>query len=423
MDTQKPLQSKTTAEHTQQVPPTHEQKPPKKPRDKQASKRFWQSAGAGAVGAAIVLALFCVCTATLGFFGFTKQNAATGPVMTINANGESVTVAEAVASKCLPSVASISITSANGSGVGSGVVYDAAGDIITNNHVITDAQSIDVTLNGKSYQGTVVGTDPSSDIAVIKINPGQDTLKPIEIANSDDIVVGEWVMSLGSPFGLDQSVSTGIISSLYRSTIMQGQSGNTIYTNLIQTDAAINPGNSGGALVDQNGKLIGINSTIMSSSGTSAGVGFAIPSNLVCETADTLIAGKKVEHAVLGASVATVTAQIAAKNNFAVSQGAYVQSVTAGSAAEQAGLQQGDIITKVNDTNIASADALILAVRSHKIGEQVTITYYRGAEQRSATVTLGSDNGEDPQQNTNNTQQQINPFGNLNGNPLENLLR
>lgn len=398
--------------------------PATKVQKKQGTGHFWRGFLGGVVGAAIVAAILLVVLAVFGTFGlFANRGGQTegsqaGRVIDIEAAGEDVKIAEAVAAKCLPSVASISVTTANGAGVGSGVVYDTSGNIITNNHVIEGAESINVTINDKSYEGTVVGTDAGSDIAVVKIDPGSDTLTPMEVANSDDIVVGEWVMSLGSPFGLDQSVSTGIVSSMYRSTILQGQSGNTIYTNLIQTDAAINPGNSGGALVDKEGKLIGINSTIMSASGSSSGVGFAIPSNLATETANTLIAGKKVEHPTLGVSVTTVTAQIAARNKLPVSQGADIQSVEAGSAAASAGLQQGDIITQVGDSEIASADALTLAVRSHKVGDTVSITYYRGSEKRTVDVTLASDNGVDPQQNnnTNNSQSQINPFGNGNGN-------
>lgn len=343
----------------------------------------------------------------------TTQNSSAGPTISITTNSEDVSVAEAVASKCLPSLASLAVTTASGSGMGSGVVYDTQGNIITNNHVVDGAQTIDVTINGKSYDGKVVGNDASSDLAVVKIDPGSDTLTPMEIANSDDIVVGEWVMSLGSPFGFDQSVSTGVVSALYRSTVMQGTSGNTIYTNLIQTDAAINPGNSGGALVDKEGKLIGINSVISSTSGASAGVGFAIPSNLATEEAEQIIAGKKVEHAALGASVATVTAQLAAKNGLPVTQGAYVQSVQADSAAQKAGIEQGDIITKVGDTDITTADGLVLAVRSQKVGDKVQITYFHGLEQRTVEVELGTDNGESNSVNPNAQQQT--PNSGLNG--------
>lgn len=419
--TQQNLQGGAPNTQPSQPGQTFPASPVKKMRKKWGAGHFWRGFLGGVAGAAVVAIILLVVLTVFGAFGlFTSKGGQTegsqaGRVIDIEAAGEDVKIAEAVAAKCLPSIASISVTTASGSGVGSGVVYDTNGNIITNNHVIEGAESINVTINDKSYEGTVVGSDAGSDIAVVKIDPGSDTLTPMEIANSDDIVVGEWVMSLGSPFGLDQSVSTGIVSSLYRSTILQGQSGNTIYTNLIQTDAAINPGNSGGALVDREGKLIGINSTIMSSSGSSSGVGFAIPSNMATETANTLIAGKKVEHPTLGVSVTTVTAQIAARNNLPVSQGADIQSVEAGSAAASAGLQQGDIITQVGDTEIASADALTLAVRSHKVGDTVTITYYRGSEKHTVDVTLASDNGVDPQQNTNNSQSQTNPFGNENG--------
>ena len=376
------------------------------------NKAFWMSFCGGVAGAVVLLlVVFAISLCTRGYFA----TGIPGDTISINATSESSSLAEAVAKKCLPSVVSIQVTTNNGSGVGSGVVYDMKGDIITNNHVVSEATEINVTLNEQSYTATLVGSDPSNDIAVLKIDPTGVQLTPIEIANSDDIRVGEWVMSLGSPFGLDQSVSIGIVSSLYRSTIMQGSSGNTIYTNLIQTDAAINPGNSGGALVDENGKLIGINSAIVSTSGQNAGVGFAIPSNTATEIANTLISGKSVEHATLGVSVTTVTAQIAKANNLPVSQGAYIQSVTAAGAAEKAGLKQGDIITKVDNDDITSSDSLILAVRSHKVGDTVRITYYEGSTQKTVDVVLGTDGGEDPQQNQNSTTQQLNPFSN-NGN-------
>ena len=151
-----------------------------------------------------------------------------GPTVNISANQENASTAEVVAAKCLPSVASINVTTSQGEGVGSGVVYDTQGNILTNYHVVEDAQSLVVNLNGKSYEGTVVGSDPSSDLAVVHVDLNGDPVTPMEIADSSKLVVGQWVMSLGSPFGLDQSVSTGIVSSLYRSTIMEGSAGNTI---------------------------------------------------------------------------------------------------------------------------------------------------------------------------------------------------
>ena len=177
---------------------------------------------------------------------------ATQPI-TIDPADEDTTVANAVAAKALPSVATIYCTFPEGEGMGSGVIYDTNGNIITNNHVIENAESISVTYNGKSYDATLVGTDPSSDVAVVHVDFGDDDVTPMEHGDSDALQVGDWVMSVGSPFGLENSVSQGIVSALSRSTLLENSSGNTLYTNLIQTDATINPGNSGGALVDAEG--------------------------------------------------------------------------------------------------------------------------------------------------------------------------
>jgi putative serine protease PepD len=334
-------------------------------------------------------------TAGLYFGGVIGKSSATtsstSQNVTINASSEDTSLATAVATKCLPSVVSISVTTSDGSGVGSGVILDTDGNILTNYHVIEDATDISVSTTDGSYEASVVGSDESSDLAVIKIDPGDTTLTPMEIGDSSSLEVGEWVMSIGSPFGLDQSVSTGIVSSLYRSTMLQNTSGNTIYTNLIQTDATINPGNSGGALVDSEGKLIGINSLIESYSGSSSGVGFAIPGNYAVEVANTIIAGKTVEHAYLGGSFQTVTAQNAKSANLSVTQGAYVASVTSGGPAEQAGIQKGDVITKLDDEEITSSDGIVLAVRSHSVGDTVKITYVRDGQENTVDVTLGSD--------------------------------
>lgn len=352
---------------------------------------FWPGLLGGLLGAVLVAGLWFGVTRLAPASSQATSPSQAGPTVNISANQEDASTAEVVAAKCLPSVASINVATSQGEGVGSGVVYDTQGNILTNYHVVEDAQSLVVNLNGKSYEGTVVGSDPSSDLAVVHIDLNGDSVTPMEIADSSQLVVGQWVMSLGSPFGLDQSVSTGIVSSLYRSTILEGSAGNTIYTNLVQTDAAINPGNSGGALVNAQGQLIGINSIIQSASGSSSGVGFAIPSNYVKKAADAIIAGKPVEHAYLGANVRTVTPQVAAQAHLAVKQGAYVDSVVQGMPAAQAGLQEGDIITAIDGEAVTSGDNLILAVRSKEVGDKVTLTYYRGSTESTVDVTLGSD--------------------------------
>ena len=374
----------------------------------------------GIVGAGALVGVL-VSAGVVGNTTVTTSGSGSTQSITINPADEDTTQANAVAAKSLPSVVSINVTTSDGQGVGSGVVLDTDGNILTNYHVIDGAQSISVSVNGNSYDGTVVGSDESSDLAVVKIDPGSDTLTPIEVGDSSSLQVGDWVMSIGSPFGLEQSVSTGIVSSLYRSTMLQGSTGNTIYTNLIQTDAAINPGNSGGALVDDEGKLVGINSIIESESGSSSGVGFAIPGNYAVEVAQKLIKGETVTHAYLGGSFQTVTAQNARRNNLSVNQGAYVAEVTSGSPADQAGIKQGDIITAIDDEEITSSDGVVLAVRSHNVGDTVTVKLMRGSQEMSVQVTLGSDEELQKQQSDQSSsqgsllEQYLNQFGYGNG--------
>ena len=213
----------------------------------------------------------------------------------------------------------------------------------------------------------------------------------MEHGDSDALQVGDWVMSVGSPFGLENSVSQGIVSALSRNTLMEGASGNTLYTNLIQTDATINPGNSGGALVNAEGQLVGICTLYSSDTQSFAGIGYAIPSDYATEVADKIIAGEAVTHAYIGLTMQTVTPQNSFRNNLSVDQGAYVVEVAQGGPAAAAGIQQGDVITKIGDESISSADAAILAVRSHSIGETVKVTVMRGGEELTLDVTLGSD--------------------------------
>ena len=330
------------------------------------------------------------------------------------------TLAEAVAQKALPSVAAIDVYanqsnmggmygfgggSNSGSGstltqasLGSGVVLTDDGYIVTNYHVIAGGDAYKVTIEGETYDADVVGSDPSSDIAVIKAKDASG-LKAIEIGDSDDLIIGEWVMTIGSPFGLEQSVATGIVSATSRSQIMDsstdqyGQSSGetTIYPNMIQTDAAINPGNSGGALVDADGKLIGINTLITSYSGNYSGVGFAIPVNYAVNLAQQIIDGKTPTHAQLGVSLSTVNAQNAKRYGLSVDEGAYVAAVSEGSGAAEAGLQEGDIVTKFDGKDVASASDLMLDVRSKNPGDKVTLDVNRNGETKQVEVTLGSD--------------------------------
>ena len=304
---------------------------------------------------------------------------------------EDITVAQAVAAKSLPSVVSIYCTYPDGSGMGSGVILDETGNIITNNHVVENAESISVTIEGRSYDAVIVGTDASSDLAVVRAELDGATVTPIETGDSSQLKVGDWVMTVGSPFGLDQSVSAGIVSSLYRNELMTTKTGNTLYANLIQVDAAINPGNSGGALVDSQGRLVGISTLFSSDTESFAGIGFAIPGNYALDIAGKMIRGEAVTHAYIGLSMQTVNAQNAQANHLSVNQGAYVAEVMENSPAAAAGIQEGDIIVAMAGEQIASADGMILAVRSHSIGETVQVTVVRGDEELTIDVTLGSD--------------------------------
>ena len=358
----------------------------------------WKGVVGGAVAGAAVSAALVGALAVPMFFsaqaakGTTTQ---TTPASTLNITtaSDDATVSEAVATKCLPSVVSINVTTAEGSGIGSGVVLDTEGHIITNWHVAGDATKMTVTIEGQTYDATLIGGDASSDIAVIQADLNGAIVTPIEVGDSSSLVVGDWVMTLGSPLGLDQSVSTGIVSALYRNQLMADNSGNTLYTNLIQVDAAINGGNSGGALVNDQGQLVGINSLLADASGggSFSGIGFAIPGNYAVDIANKVINGEPVTHAYIGLSCATVNAQSAQQNGLSASQGAYVAELAQNGPAQVAGIQVGDIVTKVGDHDVASADDLLLAVRSYSVGDKVEVIFVRNGTEQSAMVTLGSD--------------------------------
>ena len=351
---------------------------------------FLASLGGLVVGAVLVIALVMT-----GAFRITDKDveAPIAQQQTIDIDPEDTTLAEVVSAKCLPSVVSIATQTQEGGGIGSGVIIDADGNILTNYHVVEGAQAIEVTLDdGTSYEGEIVGTDESSDLAVVHLVDAEDaTITPIEQGDSDALTVGEWVMAIGSPFGNEQSVSTGIVSALYRSTALPSSTGTSIYANMIQTDAAINPGNSGGALVNDQGQLIGINSIIESASGSSSGVGFAIPVNYAINIANQIIAGETPAHPYLGVTVTSVNAFTARQENLGVTEGALVTAVNEGTPAADAGLQVDDIVTKVNDDEVTSADSLIITLREYAVGDTVTLTVMRGGKEQQVEVTLGSD--------------------------------
>lgn len=347
------------------------------------------------VGAVLVIALVMTGALNIGDSSVDAPAlSGSNSTQTIKIDAEDTTLAEAVAAKALPSVVSISAVNEQSGegGVGSGVIIDTDGNVLTNYHVIEGATAVSVEVNGESYEADIVGSDASSDLAVVRLKDiDTSTLTPIEVGDSDDITVGEWVMAIGSPFGNEQSVSTGIVSALYRSTALTGTSGTAIYANMIQTDAAINPGNSGGALVNAEGQLIGINSVIESYSGSSSGVGFAIPSNYAINIAEQIIAGETPAHPYIGVTVTSVNAFTAREQGLSVSEGAVVTAVSPDSPAAKAGLEVDDIVTAVNGEPVTSADGLIIAAREHKIGETITLTVVRGDKTQDIEVTLGSD--------------------------------
>lgn len=361
----------------------------------------------GFLGAVVACALAFGVYSALGKNSSSVTLGSDGSGTNITVTGDDAMLAEAVAQKALPSVVNINVYTASQSqaqgfmrssstqeytqsSLGSGVILSDDGYILTNCHVIEGADKLQVVASGGEYEAKVVGTDPSSDLAVIKIEASG--LPAVEIGSSSDLVTGEWVMAVGSPFGLEQSVSTGIVSAVSRSSSsLYSSESEAIYTNMIQTDAAINPGNSGGALVDKNGKLIGINTLIASTSGSSSGVGFAIPVDYAMKIAEQIIAGQTPSHAQLGVSLTTVNSSVAARYNLPVSEGAYVTRVTSSSGASKAGIAEGDIITKVGDSKVTSASDLIIAVRSHNPGDTVSVTFNRSGSEQTVDVVLGTD--------------------------------
>jgi S1-C subfamily serine protease len=277
-------------------------------------------------------------------------------------------------------------------GSGSGVAFRAADGgtyILTNNHVVENANVITVRdASGKSVPGKLVGRDPETDIAVVQV---ADTLPVIDLGTSTGLRVGQTVVAIGSPFGLEHSVTSGVISAIGRSLPDFGSGGtqSNALVDVIQTDAAINPGNSGGALVDRAGKLIGINTAIYSDTGASGGIGFAIPVNTAVRVAEQLIDGGKVSHPFLGIVGETVNPELAAAKKLTTQEGAYVSEVIKDTGAERAGVLPGDTITGLDGARVRSMDDLILQVRRHKVGDVVTLTVERDGSPIKIKMTVG----------------------------------
>jgi putative serine protease PepD len=304
----------------------------------------------------------------------------------------------------LPSIVTISVIDGEQGGTGSGVVLNTDGYIATNAHVATLAGatitgSITVqTSTGDIYDAKLVGYDPNADLAVLQIDKTAKGIRPIQFADSDKAEIGTETIAIGSPLGLTGTVTTGVVSALNRpitvasSDVQQTQrtqqtQPGTVALNAIQTDAAINPGNSGGALLDANGNLIGINVAIASSGENSGniGVGFAIPSNYVKRITTEIIQNGKATHGYLGTGIADYTAE-----GTAFTSGALIKTVEPGSAAAKAELKTGDIITEINGTPVESGIQLTAIVKQNAPGSEIKITYTRGSEEKTTTVTLDS---------------------------------
>lgn len=273
-------------------------------------------------------------------------------------------------------------------GLGSGVIISADGYIITNNHVIDGAERLEVLLNdNRVFNATVIGTDPQTDLALIKIDV--ENLPVIPWGDSDNLKIGEWVLAVGNPFGLTSTVTAGIVSAKARSISGRQAGGRMGIESYIQTDAAVNPGNSGGALVNLNGELVGINSAIYSQTGSYSGYSFAIPTSIVKKIADDLMKFRTVQRAVLGISFTELTAKVAQERGITkVTDGLIVGSVSDRSAAMEAGIKPGDVITAINGTPTHNKSQLLEQVNRFRPGEQISITYVRDNEEHTVKTTL-----------------------------------
>lgn len=410
--------------------------PPKRPKHhggKRVPSRTPRQSGPGwgaLVGAMVVTALASsavtigVITAETGG-GNTQASTSTSqagqtPVVSSHTGGQGPDW-QAVAAAVRPATVTISVEGGNSAGTGSGVIYDGQGHIITNHHVVSnvlDGGKIAVSLSdGRIYDAEVVGTDATTDLAVIRLLNPPDNLVSARLTSSDDLQVGQPVMAIGSPLGLSDTVTTGVISALDRPVVVQGEpttggdseedsetfpfgpwlqqeqqqqtQAEPVITNAIQVDASINPGNSGGPLFDENGAVIGINSSIasMSTSASTAGsigLGFAIPSDLVSNVVDQIITTGVVQHALLGVQIASATAEI----DGAARIGAGIAEVTPGGAAETAGLKVGDVIVGFNGQPVVSGSSLTGFVRRHKAGDTVTLQVVRDGKESDIEVVL-----------------------------------
>ncbi|WP_199425022.1 S1C family serine protease [Actinotalea solisilvae] len=366
--------------------------------DRRDRPRWWPVVGVAAVTA------LTASLATVGITNALDEDPAAAPTSVATLGQEESTTVpvagsdaqdpdwEAVADAVRASVVAIDVATGAGSGTGSGVIVDPEGHVLTNDHVVGDAVDggLQVTLaDGRVYEATLVGTDPTTDLAVIQLVDPPDDLSPAVLGDSDDVAVGEAVMAVGNPLGLDSTVTTGIVSALDRPVSTSDGSDETVVTNAIQIDAAINPGNSGGPLFDASGQVIGITSSIasLSSGGGQAGsigLGFAIPANLADRIGGELIADGTAEHAFLGVALGDGTATADGTTR----RGAVVEQVTAGSPAAEADLQAKDVVVAIDGQAVNGAESLTAFVRELAAGTEVTLTVVRDGEAVDVPVTL-----------------------------------
>ncbi|MGB3948419.1 MAG: Do family serine endopeptidase, partial [Bacteroidia bacterium] len=280
-------------------------------------------------------------------------------------------------------------------GSGSGVIISEDGYIVTNNHVIDDADKIEITLNDKrTYVAEVIGKDPTTDLALLKIK--ENNLPFATYGNSDDVKVGEWVLAVGNPFNLTSTVTAGIISAKARNiNIIENDPSKGInpVESFLQTDAAVNPGNSGGALVNARGELIGINSAIASNTGSYTGYSFAIPVNMARKVVADLLEFGEVQRAYLGVSIRDIDAKLATEKNITELKGVYVNGLTEGGAGEEAGIKEGDIITKVADVVVNNVPELQEQVSRYRPGDKINVTLKRNNQEKIMALVLKNRNG------------------------------
>ena len=321
---------------------------------------------------------------------------------TADPSAETAGAIEAAAAEALPAVVKIYASGTAGTGSGSGIILTAEGQILTNNHVVdvaADGGELVVSLSGgTTAKATILGRDPVTDLAVIQAE-GVTGLTPATLGDSDSLVVGDEVVAVGAPFGLESTVTSGIVSALNRPVTTKGErSGTATVFPAIQTDAAINPGNSGGPLIDLEGNVVGINTAIRTSTGSSGtqggsiGLGFAIPISDAVAIVEQLRAGEQATHARIGVSVGV------SADDVGLPGGALVQSVEEGTAADEAGLKEGDVITEVDGVPITDANSLVATVRSYRPGDTVALTITASrpngeamGEPREVEIELGSD--------------------------------